>query len=184
VEPVRGAAAAEGRLMAHGVDPRLLDILEQASTLQLYQLRTVIGQMLVEPRRVMAIRQALHLGQTVRFVDWQDGSMRTGTVIAMRETDVTVHEEQAKLRWKLPYAAVDPSAVDAENVQATPHRSAPPRQAPAALRRGDKVTFDDQYGNTIAGTVVRVNQKTATVDPGDGTTWRVAFGLLRPLIDV
>ena len=41
-----------------------------------------------------------------------------------------------------------------------------------------------KYLQTVVGTVVRINQRTATIDPGDGTTWRVAFALLRPVVDV
>jgi hypothetical protein len=46
------------------------------------------------------------------------------------------------------------------------------------------VAFEDKYLNTVVGTIVRINQRTATVDPGDGTTWRVAFGLLRAVVDI
>ena len=170
--------------MARSMDARLLDTLQQASTLQLYQLHTAIGQMLLDPRRIIAIRQALHVGKVVRFVDWQDGSVRIGTVVALREREATVLEPQAKLRWELPYAAIDPREADTDHLEITAPRRPAARPGAVEVRRGDKVTFDDEHGNTIAGTIVRVNQKTATVDPGDGSTWRVPFPLLRPVIDV
>ena len=45
-------------------------------------------------------------------------------------------------------------------------------------------TDTPRYLQTVVGTIVRINQRTATVDPGDGTTWRVGFALLRPVVDI
>jgi hypothetical protein len=44
------------------------------------------------------------------------------------------------------------------------------------------VAFEDKYLNTVVGTIVRINQHTATIDTGDGTNWRVGFGVVRPLV--
>jgi hypothetical protein len=46
------------------------------------------------------------------------------------------------------------------------------------------VAFEDKYLNTVVGTIVRINQRTATVDTGDGTSWRVGFGLLRHVLEI
>lgn len=43
---------------------------------------------------------------------------------------------------------------------------------------------DDKYLNTVVGTIVRINERTASIDPGDGTKWRVGFGLLRHVRDI
>jgi hypothetical protein len=45
------------------------------------------------------------------------------------------------------------------------------------------VAFEDKYLSTVVGTIVRINQRTATIDPGDGTSWRVGFALLRHVVD-
>ena len=44
--------------------------------------------------------------------------------------------------------------------------------------------FEDKYLQTVVGTIVRINSRTATIDPGDGTHWRVGFALLRHVLDV
>jgi hypothetical protein len=43
------------------------------------------------------------------------------------------------------------------------------------FRCGEKVAFEDKHLNTVVGVIVRINQRTASIDPGDGTTWRVGF---------
>lgn len=96
---------------SQGTDPRLMEALEGASSLQLYQLKAVIEGMLADPRRAIAARAALHLGQPVQFVDFRDGQMRRGKIIAMRDTQATVLEEGTKRTWKIPCLAMQGSTV-------------------------------------------------------------------------
>jgi hypothetical protein len=51
-------------------DPKLVDALSRASSLELFQLSTIIERMLADPRRIIAVRANMHLGQTVRFLDY------------------------------------------------------------------------------------------------------------------
>jgi hypothetical protein len=46
------------------------------------------------------------------------------------------------------------------------------------------VAFEDRHLQTQVGTIVRINERTATIDTGDGTKWRVGFALLRHVLDV
>jgi len=82
-----------------GIDPRMLEVLNQASNLQLFQLNAVIERMLADPRRILQVRKDLHMGQTVRFMDWRDGQMRTGKIIAMKDTQLTIHEDGTRSSW-------------------------------------------------------------------------------------
>lgn len=171
-------------MIEDAIDRRLLDLLGQASNRQLLMLHAVIDRMLADPRRIIEIRRHLHLGQTVQFLDWQHGVMLKGQVVALHERQVELRELSAMRQWKLPYTAVElpdgPSTQHAE----PPAPPAPQRPTRNDFRCGDKVAFEDKYLQTVVGTVVRINQRTATIDPGDGTTWRVAFALLRPVVDV
>jgi hypothetical protein len=166
----------------------MLEVLNQASNLQLFQLNTVIERMLADPKRILQVRKDLHMGQTVRFMDWRDGQMRTGKIVAMKDTQLTIHEDGTRSSWAVPYTAVEPPVHSAS--QATHQAAPPPEPAPALratrndFRCGEKVAFEDKYLNTVVGTIVRINQRTATIDPGDGTSWRVGFALLRHVVDI
>jgi len=172
--------------MNQNIDPRLLEVLGQASSLQLFQLNTLIERMLADPRRIIAVRVNMHLGQTVRFLDWRDGSLREGQVVAMKDTQVTLQDLRERREWKLPYAAIEPPAPNAqaraEAAQAAP--PAVPRPTRQDFRCGEKVAFEDKHLNTVVGTIVRINERTASIDPGDGTKWRVGFALLRHVLDI
>lgn len=97
-------------MSAPGIDPRGLDALQSASSLELFQLSTLIERLLADPRRIIAVRKDMHLGQTVRFVDWRDGSLREGKVVAMREAQVTLQDLRERKEWKLPVLRRDRTA--------------------------------------------------------------------------
>lgn len=46
------------------------------------------------------------------------------------------------------------------------------------------MAFEDKHLNTVVGTIVRINECTVSIDPGDGTKWRVVFALLRHVLDI
>jgi hypothetical protein len=178
-----GNRAKEGSVIPNGVDPKLIDALNRASSLELFQLSTVIERLLADPRRIVQVRVNMHLGQTVRFLDWRDGQMRSGKVVAMKDTQVTLHEDGTRREWKLPYAAIEPPSASASK-PVEPTTPQPMRASRNDFRCGEKVAFEDRYLQTQVGTIVRINQRTATVDTGDGTSWRVGFALLRHVHDI
>jgi hypothetical protein len=167
-----------------GIDARLLELLQQASNLQLFQLNAVIERMLANPRRILQVRKDLHVGQTVRFMDWRDGQMRVGKVIAMKDTQLTLHEDGTRSSWTVPYTAVEPPAPGAARPAPASEPASTARASRNDFRCGETVAFEDKHLNTVVGTIVRINQRTATIDPGDGTSWRVAFALLRHVVDI
>ena len=173
---------------SQGIDPRMIEALDGASSLQLYQLKALIEAMLADPRRSIAARANLHLGQPVQFVDFRDGQMRLGKIVAMRDMQATVLEEGTKRTWKIPCVSMrDYAGVERRDEQA-PYQPPPePVAAPTHAReflRGDTITFEDREGRDITGVIVRINQRTATLGTGDGRTWRVAFHALRHVLDV
>ncbi|WP_399686334.1 hypothetical protein [Xenophilus sp.] len=173
--------------MSRGVDPRMLELLNNASSLQLFELSTVIERLLADLRRIIAVRVNLHLGQTVRFLDWRDGSLREGKVLAMKDTQLVLQDLRERREWKLPYTAIEAPSADAGGTPqgpAMPPEPSAPKPTREDFRRGDKVAFEDKYLQTVVGTVVRINERTATVDAGGGNTWRVGFALLRRVLDI
>jgi hypothetical protein len=171
-------------MSAPGIDARLLELLQQASNLHLFQLNSVIERMLADPRRIVQVRKELHMGQTVRFMDWRDGQMRVGTIVAMKDTQLTIQEQATRSAWTVPYTAVEPPAPGTPRPAVAPEPTPAPRAGRNDFRCGEKVALEDKHLNTVVGTIVRINQRTASVDPGDGTTWRVGFALLRHVVDI
>uniref|UniRef100_A0ABX1PTQ8 Transposase n=1 Tax=Aromatoleum anaerobium TaxID=182180 RepID=A0ABX1PTQ8_9RHOO len=60
---------------------------------------------------------------------------------------------------------------------------APPRPTRDDFCVGNRVSFDNRHLQTRIGTILRINQRTASVDC-DEQSWRVPFGLLRHIVDL
>lgn len=167
---------------------KLIEDLPMATSAELYQLSWVIDQLLADPRRIVQARGQLHTGQQVQYFNWDDGKLRSARVVSMKDRRVTVLDEAARAHFTLPYAAIVPTELTAgEAAGKTPEPSQlrpPPEIADRAdFRVGQRVSFTDQHLQRRVGLIVRINQRTATLDC-DGQTWRVAFGLLNRLVDV
>ena len=167
-------------------DTKLIEALSNASSLELFELSTIIDRLLADPQRIVAVLGNLHLGKPVRFMDWRTGQMRSGKVVEMKGSQVTVHEDGTRSHWKLSYAAIDPGEASERVERPTPtaHQTPVHKPGPANFRRGDKVSFTDKYLQPQVGTISRINQRTATVDCEGGAGWRVPFAMLRHVMDI
>ena len=167
-------------------DPKLIDALSNASSLELFELSNIIDRLLADPRRIVATLKKLNLGKSVRFMDWRTGEMRVGKVMAIKGEQVTVQEDNTRSQWKLNYAGIDPGENEERPEGELPPTSEPRKHKPGRddFRRGDKVSFTDKYLQPQVGTIARINQRTASVDCEGGSSWRVPFAMLRHVMDI
>ncbi|MCE4540575.1 hypothetical protein LXT12_25370 [Pelomonas sp. P7] len=165
-------------------DAVLIEAMNRATSLELYQLSALLDRLMTDPRRIVAIRKDLHLGQVVRFYDARRDTMRSGRITEMRDAHLTVTSTEVSAAWKLPYAAIEPplhGAAAAEPAAAPP--PAPVRPTRADFSRGEKVSFTDRHLQTHVGIISRCNPKTASVD-ASGASWSVPYGALRHVLDI
>ncbi|MCK0506883.1 hypothetical protein [Aromatoleum anaerobium] len=87
-----------------------------------------------DPACIVQICLHLNLGQRVRFVDWKAPGvalqLRSATVVAMKDTQITVQDDATRATWTLPYAAIEipagsPSA-ERHGRRFAPHSAAGP----------------------------------------------------------
>lgn len=172
--------------MAAMNDTKLIEALSNASSLELFELSSVIDRLLADPRRIMQVLGRLNLGRAVQFMDGRTGLMRSGKVVQIKGSQVTIHDDATRAHWKVHYAAVDPGVATEQvepEAQAV-HQAPVHKPGPEDFRRGDKVSFIDKYLQPQIGTITRINQRTATVDCESGAGWRVPFGMLRHVTDI
>ena len=161
----------------------IIDSLRQAPSAELYRLYLAIGKMLDDPRRILEIRQHLHLGMAVNYVsDSPLGPPAQGTIVELRQTQAVVQDSVTRRRWGVLYAAIIP---DTTTVQARVEPTPPPRTQREEFFIGDTVVFTDKHLSERVGIVVRLNAKTASIAVNDTDGhWRVSYSLLRKIIDV
>ena len=161
----------------------ILDTLRQAPSAELYRLYLAIGKMLDDPRRILEVRQRLHLGMSVDYVgDNPLEPLSQGTIAELRHTQAVVQDSRSRRHWAIPYAAIVPG-------RTTPVVHPEPPPSPRAKREefviGDTVGFTDKHLNERIGTIVRLNAKTASIAvAGSEGHWRVSYGLLRHIVDL
>jgi hypothetical protein len=154
----------------------ILDSLRQAPSAELYRLYLAIGKMLDDPRRILEVRQRLHLGMEVSYIGGDPLAPPShGTVVELRQN-------QNRQRWSLLYAAVIPDTASGPT-------HAPPSPPPRAQREeffiGDTVGFTDKHLSERVGIIVRLNAKTASIAVNDSEGhWRVSYALLRKIVDI
>jgi transcription antitermination factor NusG len=127
----------------------------------------------------------------VQFWEWGTGKLRPARIVSMKDSQVTLLDEQSQHRISVSYAAI---LLEQEQTGAsgshTPGSTAnAPLQPPPEVRRkedfrvGQKVSFSDQSLKRHVGQITRINQRTATVHC-DGRAWRISFALLQHVVDV
>ena len=168
-----------------------IEDLPMATSAELYQLSWVIEQLMADPRRIVQARSQLHMGQVVQYWDWGTGKLRAARIVAMKDRQATLVDEQSKERLSVLYAAIvpaeeQPRASDARSTSAAPAaalRPPPEINRKEDFRVGQRVSFVDQGLKRQVGEIKRLNQRTATVHC-DGRAWRVGFGLLQHVADI
>jgi hypothetical protein len=134
-----------------------MNSLQQASDLDLLRLRSAIDHLLHNPTRILAVRQRLHVGQEVDYWNLRDNRMQHGRITKFKSDQLLILAENSPQYWWAPYAAI----------QLDP-RQAPLPEPPRPLERGnfalgDTVSFEGRDLIQRLGSIVRLNQKTATV---------------------
>jgi len=163
------------------MDP--LDSLRLAPSAELYRLYLALGEMLNDPRRILEVRQRLHLGMAVSYIG--DNPLEPpsqGTVAELRQTQVVIQDSVTRRRWAVLYAAIIfDSASGFAHIEPAP----PPRTRRDEFFIGDTVGFTDKHLSERIGIVVRLNSKTATLAVADSEGhWRVPYALLRKIVDI
>ena len=153
--------------------------LQKASDLDLLRLSTAIGHLLRDPARIMAIRRHLNVGQEVDFWNAREQRMQRARIVGFKPDQVLVQTESPSQGWSIMYAAI---SIDPAETPPQP----PPERRPtrADFARGDNVSFEPQDLIARFGTIIRLNQKTATVATEDGMEWRVGYGALRRVVNL
>ena len=155
----------------------LMSSLQRATDLDLLRLRTAIDHLLQSPARILAVRQQLHLGQEVHFWNLHANRLQHGRITKFKPDQLLILTQNPAQYWWTTYAAIQ---LDPNQAPAPP----PPKLLGRAdFARGDTVSFEGRDLIQHVGSIVRINQKTATVSC-DGLEWRVSFALLRHVIDL
>ncbi len=154
--------------------------LRAASLFDLFRLRAAITLQLEDPIRIDEVRARLRPGMSISYFDEIRNRLVAATVLELHRTRLLIENQQDKVRWSIPFAAVNVNGVETD-IRSSPVESQVLDRT--WLKVGDPVGFRDRQNRDRYGVVVTLNQKTATILTNDGQKWRVAYQFLFPVID-
>jgi hypothetical protein len=154
-----------------------LSSLSQASAFDLFRLRAAIDRVLDQPGWMTAVQARLRVGQAVEYFDPQANRSFKGQLLEMRRKQAVVLELETQKRWLISYAAINLDGADVE-IREQPKQGL----GRNAVAIGDVVGFVDRDQQQRSGKILRLNDKTVTLQVGH-QQWRVAYALLHRVVE-
>ena len=155
----------------------VIKTLNSASAFDLYRMRAAIDRVLDEPRWMQSVQVRLKVGQDVQYFDPQSNALRRGKVLEMRRKQAVVLDMDDARRWLISYAAIN---LDGSDVQIRENKAQGLGRNEVAI--GDVVGFVDRDHHQRTGKIIRLNDKTVSLQCG-GAQWRVAYAYLHRVLD-
>jgi len=155
----------------------ILSSLNQASAFDLFRLRAAIDRILDQPVWMTAVQARLRVGQAVEYFDPQANRSFKGQLLEMRRKQAVILDLETQKRWLISYAAINLDGADVE-IREQPKQGLS-RQSVAI---GDVVGFVDRDQQQRSGKILRLNDKTVTLQVGH-QQWRVAYALLHRVVE-
>ncbi|MBF0163706.1 MAG: hypothetical protein HQL97_13465 [Magnetococcales bacterium] len=157
----------------------ILQALQQASLFDLYRLRVGIDNMLDQPERLQTVRHQLRPGMTIAYFDSRRNGLTEAIVEEVQRTNVHVIDKEGGRKWRIPLYMINLAGAETDiHVRAASEKLDKNR-----LKVGEAIGYHDRQNREVYGTIVQLNQKSATVVTRTGERWRVSYGLLFKVMD-
>ena len=154
-----------------------LAALNNASAFDLFRLRAAIDRVMDQPGWIDAVRSRLQVGQAIQYFDPQANLAHQGQLLELRRKQAVVLDLGTQKRWLISYAAINLDGADVE-IRERPKQGLGRNEAAI----GDVVGFVDREHKQRTGKIVRLNDKTVTLNC-ENQQWRVAYGLLHRVVE-
>lgn len=154
-----------------------LKSLEQASLFDLYRLSVAIRQRMEDPELIRQVKRHLREGEIVTYFDSTTNGLEKGTILQRNIKYVVLKNNRDGRNWRIAYYLLN-----LENKAVDIHALPSEKLSKMHCKVGECVGFQSEKGQ-IAGIIVRLNDKTATILTKDNHRWRVSYGLLFKVID-
>jgi hypothetical protein len=155
----------------------VLNALNSASSFELFRLRAAITAVLDDPARVQAIQSRMTRGQTVEFFDSRANAKCKASVLELRRKTALVVAHADQQKWLMEYAAFDLDGVDVQ-IQPTTNQGLSRNQ----IAVGDTLGYLSAQGRQCSGKVIRLNDKTVTLQVED-QEWRIPYRFLHRVVE-
>lgn len=154
-----------------------LAALGKASAFDLYRLRAAIDRILDQPGWMAAVQSRLRIGQAIDYFDPPTNRSHQGQILELRRKQAVILDLATQKRWLVSYAAINLDSADVE-IREQPKQGL----GRNSVAIGDMVGFLDRQQQQRRGRIIRLNDKTVTLQC-DEQQWRVSYALLHRMVD-
>ena len=156
---------------------KALDICQSLSSYQLVRLESKITSMLADSDRIDRIKSQFSPGDELEYFSPEENRDVKAVLLKHNRTLALVCRADDGMRWKIPYTWIKADETEFQS-----------GSFGAVLTRDDisvdmLVGFKDRQNQDRFGQVVRLNQKTVSINCDDGSNWRVAYCFLFRIIE-
>lgn len=156
----------------------VVKLLENASAFDLYRVTVAIQHMLDDPKRMLAVKRNLRVGQEIEYFDSKQNAPVKARLLECNKTRVLVQNIADGKRWTLPYYWLN--VEQTETVIDTSRGKGLQRHE---IGVGDILGFvASRDGLERYGKVLRLNPKTVTLDCKT-EVWKVSYSVLFKVIN-
>ena len=158
---------------------QILKDLEGATTFDLYRLVSAMQDEMESSARIKKVRSGLRVGQTITWFDSNTHKLVRSEILKLNKLRCLVKNLEDGERWNVLYASIN---TEDETVDINMNQEYGVKKS--ELRVGDTVTYISRDNIQVFGTVVKLNPKTAGIKTIDGQGWRVAYSLLKKVVEM
>jgi len=152
----------------------IINELNKASSFDLFRLQGAIAQELENPLRIAEIKKQLTIGQKISYFDADQNRLVDAIIVEIRRTRCLVENIEDGQHWNMSFSHLNLDNVDTD----IRHKKSTVGIEKSALKVGDKVGFKNKNNKNIYGKVIRLNQKSATIETATQQQWRVHYSFL------
>lgn len=152
----------------------IINTLNQATAFDLFRIKSAINVMLEDPEKINIIKRALKVDQEIEYYDPDNNSSIKATIVKLNRTRLLVRHLIDGEQWNIPYYFVNFHRLDTAVVLSKPKEGLSRQE----ISINDVVGFYDRNQNEKCGRVVKLNQKTASIETTDYQKWRVSYRML------
>ena len=157
---------------------QILKELDEATTFDLYRLISALQDEIESVPRIKKVRSGLRIGQVITWFDSSTHKLVESKILKLNKLRCLVGNLENGERWNITYASIN---TENETVDINMKQKYGVKKS--ELKVGDTVTYVSRGNIQIFGTVVKLNPKTAGINV-DGQGWRVAYGLLKKVVEM
>ncbi len=156
-----------------------VELLNDLTPHQLYRLSARIDLFMEDSTRLKPIARSLSPGCEIEYFCSRENRCIPAIVNKVNRTTADVTNVGDGKRWRIELAAINTGGAEDSLQSMTLNRPL----AREDLSVGQLVGFSDRDDQDTYGVIVRLNQKTVTLECDFGKMWRVSYGLLFPVLD-